>query len=104
MYSASKAAVIQLGRTLAAEWGALGNGQIIRVNTLSPGYIMAPMLMKWMEDNSDVPHKEVWSKRSMLGRLSEAQDYRGPTVFLLSDASGFVTGTDLLVDGGHSKW
>lgn len=41
---------------------------------------------------------------SMLGRVSNPDEYRGPTVFLLSDASSFVTGADLLVDGGYTGW
>lgn len=59
------------------------------------------MLFGWLED----PVLEnLWTSNSMLGRLSVPRDYRGPVVFLLSDASGFITGTDLLVDGGHTRW
>lgn len=42
--------------------------------------------------------------QSMMGRISEAAEYRGPVVFLLSDASSYMTGSDVLVDGGHSSW
>ena len=48
--------------------------------------------------------REKWANENMLGRLSEPEDYSGPAVFLLSDASAFMTGADLLVDGGHSSW
>lgn len=48
--------------------------------------------------------KELWEGENMLNRLSEADEYRGPAIFLLSDASSFVTGSDLRVDGGHTQW
>lgn len=44
------------------------------------------------------------SEGSMLNRISTPDEYRGPVVFLLSDASSYVTGADLLVDGGHTGW
>ncbi|PHH81105.1 hypothetical protein CDD80_2090 [Ophiocordyceps camponoti-rufipedis] len=78
-YNASKAAVLQLCRSLAAEWGQYG----IRVNTLSPGYIMTQMLQTLLDD---------------------FPEYRGAAVFLLSDASSFMTGSDLRIDGGHAAW
>lgn len=97
-YNASKAAVIQLARNLAAEWGTHG----IRVNTLSPGYIMTEMLQNLF---IDFPHrKEQWPKENMLGRLSLPHEFRGAGVFLVSDASSFMTGADLRIDGGHAAW
>lgn len=48
--------------------------------------------------------EEEWSQDNMLLRLSTADEYRGPIVFLLSEASSFVTGSDLRVDGGHTAW
>lgn len=47
---------------------------------------------------------DMWTDMSMLKRLAEPEDFRGPIVFLLSDASGYVTGTDLLVDAGYTSW
>ncbi|ERT01979.1 short chain dehydrogenase [Sporothrix brasiliensis 5110] len=97
-YNASKAAVIQLGRNLASEWGEYG----IRVNTISPGYIVTAMTEalfdKYPERRSD------WANGNMLGRLSTPDEYRGAAVFLLSDASSFMTGSDLRIDGGHCAW
>ncbi|KAH8682431.1 short chain dehydrogenase [Xylariales sp. PMI_506] len=98
VYNASKAAVIQLGRNLAAEWGQHG----IRVNTISPGYIVTEMVEKLFETFPE--RKEEWPKQNMLNKLSMPEDYRGAAVFLLSDASRFMTGADLRIDGGHAAW
>lgn len=98
VYNASKAAVIQLGRNLAMEWGEKG----IRVNTISPGYIVTEMVQRLFEQ---FPEREVeWPKHNMLNTLSRPEDYRGAAVFLLSDASRFMTGADLRIDGGHAAW
>ncbi|KAI1202763.1 hypothetical protein F5X97DRAFT_189133 [Nemania serpens] len=98
VYNASKAAVIQLGRNLAMEWGSHG----IRVNTISPGYIVTEMVEKLFVE---FPEREVeWPQQNMLGTLSRPEDYRGAAVFLLSDASRFMTGADLRIDGGHTAW
>lgn len=97
-YNASKAAVVQLARNLAAEWGPHG----IRVNTISPGYIVTPMVTVLFEEDPSRP--EQWPGQNMLGRLSRPQEYRGAAVFLLSDASSYMTGSDLIIDGGHHSW
>ncbi|KAJ5675507.1 Short-chain dehydrogenase/reductase SDR [Penicillium macrosclerotiorum] len=97
-YNASKAAVVQLARNLAAEWGQYN----IRVNTISPGYIVTAMVEKLFVDFPE--RREQWPKENMLGRLSRPEEYRGAAVFLLSDASSFMTGSDLRMDGGHAAW
>lgn len=48
--------------------------------------------------------RETWPTQNMLGRLSKPEEYRGAAVFLLSEASSFMTGADLRIDGGHSAW
>ena len=48
--------------------------------------------------------KESWPAENMLGRLSKPEEYRGAAVFLLSEASSFMTGADLRIDGGHCAW
>ncbi|GLB18512.1 hypothetical protein ABZX51_010532 [Aspergillus tubingensis] len=97
-YNASKAAVLQLGRNLASEWGQYN----IRVNTISPGYIVTAMVEKLFEQFPQ--RRDEWPKQNMLGRLSAPNEYRGAAVFLLSDASSFMTGSDLRMDGGHAAW
>jgi len=97
-YNASKAGVIQLARNLASEWGRHG----IRVNTISPGYIVTAMVEELF--NSFPERRTDWATQNMLGRLSKPSEYRGAAVFLVSEASTFMTGSDLRVDGGHSAW
>ncbi|PGH12482.1 hypothetical protein AJ79_04226 [Helicocarpus griseus UAMH5409] len=97
-YNASKAGVLQLARNLASEWGVHG----IRVNTISPGYIVTAMVEELFRQ---YPERQTeWPKQNMLNRLSTPQEYRGAAVFLVSDASSFMTGSDLRIDGGHSAW
>lgn len=97
-YNASKAGVIQLARNLASEWGEYN----IRVNTISPGYIITAMVEELFKKFPE--RREAWPKQNMLGRLSGPREYRGAGVFLISDASSFMTGSDLRMDGGHSAW
>ncbi|KAK1755245.1 hypothetical protein QBC47DRAFT_383176 [Echria macrotheca] len=97
-YNASKAAVIQLARNLASEWGEHG----IRVNTISPGYIVTAMTAGLFDAFPE--RRTEWPDANMLKRLSYPEEYRGAAVFLLSDASSFMTGADLRIDGGHCAW
>ena len=97
-YNASKAGVLQLARNLASEWGQYG----IRVNTVSPGYIVTAMVEALFEQFPE--RRREWPKQNMLGKLSLPHEYRGAAVFLISDASSFMTASDLRIDGGHSSW
>jgi NAD(P)-dependent dehydrogenase (short-subunit alcohol dehydrogenase family) len=104
VYNSSKAAVIQLGRSLAMEWGRIDNEGRggIRVNSLCPGHIVTPIVKETLEE---VPEsKEIWEAENMLGRLAKPEEFRGAALFLLSDASSFMTGSSLVVDGGHTAW
>lgn len=104
VYNSSKAAVVQLGRNLAMEWGRVnpdGSGGI-RVNTLSPGHILTPMVEENIRKGE--ASREVWEECSMLGRLSMPEEYQGAAVFLMSDASSFMTGHDMKIDGGTTAW
>ncbi|EER27720.1 hypothetical protein D8B26_006177 [Coccidioides posadasii str. Silveira] len=98
VYNSSKAAVIQLGRNLAMEWGSKG----IRVNSLCPGHVITPMVEKNFEEVPDL--KKTWEKESMLGRLSRPEEFTGAVIFMLSDASSYMTGSSLVIDGGHTAW
>ncbi len=96
-YNASKAAVIHLTRSLAAEWAPYG----IRVNSLSPGYVATELTQRGLENDA---WRSAWLDGTPLGRLA-APDEMGPgAVFLASDASSFMTGADLVMDGGYTAW
>jgi NAD(P)-dependent dehydrogenase (short-subunit alcohol dehydrogenase family) len=97
-YNASKAGVLQLARNLASEWGQYG----IRVNTISPGYIVTKMVEGLFERFPE--RRTEWAEQNMLGRLSGPEEYGGAAVFLMGKGSGFMTGADLRIDGGHSAW
>lgn len=93
--------MLQLARSLAAEWGSRKGMPLIRVNTLSPGYIRTPATDEALTKPGI---EEQWTSDSMLYHLSLVDEFRGPILFLLSDASSFMTGSELRVDGGHCAW
>lgn len=94
-YNASKAAVIQLMKSLAAEWAPHN----IRVNSISPGYMNTVL-----NESFDPEMKKIWYERTPQGRMGHVSDLNGAALYLASDASSFATGTDLIIDGGYTAW
>ncbi len=94
-YSATKGALLQLTRYLAC----LLAPKKIRVNSLSPGIFPWPQIVETMPE-----FVESISSHSPMGRTGYAHEIAGPTVFLASDASSYMTGADLLIDGGWTAW
>lgn len=92
-YDGSKGGVVEMTRTLAAEWGQYN----INVNCISPSYILSPM-----HASTPVQVRERIRSLTPLGYMERPEDLAGPVVFLASEASNYVTGIDLLVDGGHT--
>lgn len=93
-YNASKAGVIQLTRSLAAEWIPYN----VRVNSISPGYIGTEMTLsakQWIPG---------WVERTPQKRMGTPEELQGAVLYLASDAATFTTGTDLIVDGGFTCW
>jgi NAD(P)-dependent dehydrogenase (short-subunit alcohol dehydrogenase family) len=90
-YGASKAGVVNLSKFFATHWASAG----VRVNTLSPGGVLG---------GQDDQFKAKYGARVPLRRMAQAEDLKGPLVFLASSASSYVTGHELRVDGGFTAW
>lgn len=92
-YRASKGGVAQLTKALSNEWAGKG----IAVNAIAPGYIATELTQALMED--EVRAKSIL-ERIPAGRWGRPEDFKGPVVFLASEASRYVSGEIMLVDGG----
>ena len=92
-YNSSKAAVIHMTRSLAAEWAVFG----IRVNSLSPGYIATPMSV-------DTPKelKDAWMPLIPMHRMGEPEELIPAVLYLASSLSGYTSGSDVIVDGAYT--
>ena len=95
-YNSSKAAVIHMSKSLAMEWAGRG----LRVNVVSPGYTLTPMNKR----PEVIEQVKIFARDTPMGRMAAPEEMVGPTVFLASRASSFVTGIDLIVDGGFVCW
>ncbi len=96
VYGASKAAVRSFGRTVAAELVERG----IRVNVVSPGPIETPIFDRTMTPQQVADLKVAWAARNPMKRFGTTDEVTAAVLFLASDEASFVTGVDLLVDGG----
>jgi NAD(P)-dependent dehydrogenase (short-subunit alcohol dehydrogenase family) len=92
-YDASKAGVIHLTRQLAVQWGRFN----INVNCISPSYVLTPMMA-----GTSVEFRSRVRELTPLGHMQRLEDLYGPVLYLASRASDYMTGQNLIIDGGHT--
>ncbi|KAI1196134.1 hypothetical protein F5X97DRAFT_306253 [Nemania serpens] len=93
-YNTAKAAVLMMKSCLAAEWAVHG----IRVNSISPGYMDTIL----NEGDGLDEAKNIWLSRNPMGRMGKRDELIGALILLASNAGSYITGADIVVDGGHS--
>jgi len=93
VYAATKAGLLQLFRTVAAELGPQG----VRANTIGPGVVETPLTGPILSNDA---WKDAYAQRNALQRWATPDEMAGAIVFLASDASSYVTGAQIFVDGG----
>lgn len=93
-YAATKAGVIALSKNMAAEWAARG----VRVNTISPGYHMTELAKQWTDMHP------IWQPRIPMDRFGDPAGIGELVVFLGSGAANYITGADIVIDGGYTLW
>lgn len=99
-YNTTKAGVLHLTRSLAAEWAPRG----VRVNSISPGYTRTKLVDDLLATPLGRTIYPKWMALTPMGKMLEVEDLQGALVYLASPASDFVTGADVVVDGGYSCW
>ncbi|CAG7646133.1 Galactitol 2-dehydrogenase [Paenibacillus solanacearum] len=97
-YNVSKAGVISLTKTLAAEWAPYG----IRVNTIAPGYMKTELTEKFFREGGQLIDR--WMSMTPMGRPGMPDELQGIAVYLASEASSYTTGGVFSVDGGYTAW
>jgi NAD(P)-dependent dehydrogenase (short-subunit alcohol dehydrogenase family) len=93
VYAMTKAGILQLAKTAATEWATLG----VRVNAIGPGVVETPLTAP-IKSNQE--WYDAYARKSPMQRWAQPGEMVGPTLFLLSDAASYVTGTIIYVDGG----
>ena len=96
-YNSAKAAVIMLTKSLAVEWAEHG----IRVNAIAPGYMLSPRVLELKQE--DPEEYQSWLVRVPLKRAGEPIELQGLAVYLASDASSYMTGSVVVIDGGYTS-
>lgn len=96
-YNASKAGVLMVTKSMAVEWADRG----VRVNAIAPGYMRTDLVEEVLE--ADPEMERTWVENTPMGRLGRPDDLRGIVVYLASEASSYVTGEIVRVDGGYTS-
>jgi NAD(P)-dependent dehydrogenase (short-subunit alcohol dehydrogenase family) len=99
-YNTAKAGVLHLTRSLAAEWAKRG----VRVNSISPGYTRTKLVEDLLATPIGQTMLPIWTGMTPMGRMAEVTDLQGGVVYLASAASDYMTGSDLIIDGGYCAW
>ena len=99
-YNVSKAGVLHMTRSLAAEWAQYG----IRINSISPGYTRTSLVENLISTPEGKKMMESWMPLIPMRRMAEVSDLQGAVVYLSSEASDYMTGSDLVIDGGYCVW
>ncbi len=99
-YNAAKAGVLHLTRSLAAEWGKRG----VRVNSISPGYTRTKLVDDLLATPVGQTMLPIWMGMTPMGVMAEVTDLQGAVVYLAAPASDYMTGHDMIIDGGYCAW
>ncbi len=100
VYNTTKAGVIHMSKSFAAEWAPRG----VRVNTISPGYTRTQLVDDLLETPIGKEMAPKWMALTPMARMGEVTDLQGAVVFLSAEVSDFMTGADMIIDGGYCTW